>query len=171
MSILAGLNSAPIHRLKRTWDLVSTKALGYLESIDKFVNSSKNFSTYRETLVSILPPAIPFLGVYLTDLTFIEDGNADMTQSHSTNSQSSWTSRTPLINFNKRTKTADIIREVRRFQGTSYALTEIAEIREYLRLSVEEIYNGKEKDLYDLSLDVEPRERHVFFLLVELGLF
>jgi len=77
VSLLAGFDSAPIHRLRRTWDLISSKAMNTLENLKKIMDRDRNYSTYREQLHSINPPCVPFLGVYLTDLTFIEDGNND----------------------------------------------------------------------------------------------
>jgi len=62
MSILAGLTSSPIHRLKRTWELLSSKSFQCLESLQATMNSSKNFATYREELHTVKPPLIPFLG-------------------------------------------------------------------------------------------------------------
>jgi son of sevenless-like protein len=64
MAILAGLNSAPIHRLKRTWELISTKTTVVLDMVKARMNQTKNFSTYREGLHSIDPPCVPFLGKF-----------------------------------------------------------------------------------------------------------
>jgi len=50
----------------------------------------KNFGNYRDALKMASPPCIPFLGLYLTDLTFIEDGN----KNHLGNGE--------FINFDKR---------------------------------------------------------------------
>lgn len=38
------------------------------------VSRNQSFKVYRETLQKASGPAVPFLGVYLTDLTFTEDG-------------------------------------------------------------------------------------------------
>ncbi|ORX36539.1 ras GEF, partial [Piromyces finnis] len=73
----AGFSSAPIHRLRRTWDFLSNKNIATLDSLNKTMDRNKNFSTYREQLHSVNPPCVPFLGVYLTDLTFIDDGNSN----------------------------------------------------------------------------------------------
>lgn len=100
MSILAALNSAPVSRLSRTWDALSTKAQGYLKSMQALMSPEKNFSRYRVSLASIVSefnasegnptPCIPFLGMYLTDLTMIEDGNKDYITSTTPSSSNEW---------------------------------------------------------------------------------
>lgn len=124
------------------------------------MDSAKNFSEYRELLHVINPPCVPFLGkhidlkriywdwlgVYLTDLTFIEDGNPDMIK----NSKD-------LINFSKRIKTAEVIREIQQYQSVSYSFQIVPEIQTYIFHCLK----GMDTlgDMYDLSLGIEPRER------------
>ncbi|KAJ3249779.1 hypothetical protein HK104_007561 [Borealophlyctis nickersoniae] len=164
MSILAGLNSAPIHRLKRTWELLSAKTQGVLEGLRRTMNPTKNFATYREMLHSANPPCVPFLGFYLTDLTFIEDGNPDEIRVNpngtvANSSQPEDPNVTPikLINFSKRMKTAEVIREVQQYQNVPYALTPVPELQQFLKGSF--MATMDDANLYDLSLELEPRER------------
>jgi hypothetical protein len=146
MSIIAGFNSSPIRRLKRTWENLSNKMTLVFENLERVINPQKNYTQYRETLHSVNPPCVPFLGVYLTDLTFIEDGNTNNLRSNS-----------QLINFSKQTKTAEVIREIQQYQNQPYNLNPVKEIADYilkcLNASVDETA------LYELSLMLEPRER------------
>lgn len=41
------------------------------------MNTAQSFKTYRTALRDATPPCLPYLGVHLSDLVFIEDGNAD----------------------------------------------------------------------------------------------
>jgi son of sevenless-like protein len=82
--------------------------------------------------------------VYLTDLTFIEDGIPSLTPSE-------------LINFNKRTKTAEVIRDIQQYQNSPYLLTPVTELQEYILSNLQGA--GDVHDMYDRSLEVEPRER------------
>ena len=61
------------------------------------------------------------IGMYLTDLTFIEDGNKDLTD-------------TGLINFNKRKQIANVIREIIQYQQTPYCLEPVPIIQVMLNI-------------------------------------
>lgn len=144
-SIISALGSAPIHRLNRTWQQVHAKTSQSLESMRKLMASTKNFLEYRDTLHKANPPCIPFFGIYLTDLTFIEDGIPGVIK------------KTQLINFAKRSKTAEVIREIQQFQNVPYGLQEVAELQEYITRNMKSA--GDVHEMYDRSLEVEPRER------------
>ncbi len=62
MAILAALNSSPIHRLKRTKELLSSKTNSVLEDLKHLMAPGQNFSNYRNRLRSVNPPCVPFLG-------------------------------------------------------------------------------------------------------------
>ncbi|KAG4108093.1 ras GEF [Neocallimastix lanati (nom. inval.)] len=146
MSILAGFNSSPIHRLKRTWEQLSKKMKDMFDNLEEIMNPQKNYAQYRENLHSVNPPCVPFLGVYLTDLTFIEDGN---TNNLKTNNQ--------LINFSKQNKTAEVIREIQQYQNQPYNLNPVKEICDFVLKCLNETVD--ETTLYNMSLILEPRER------------
>ncbi|ORX38721.1 hypothetical protein BD324DRAFT_650066 [Kockovaella imperatae] len=109
-AVAAGLNTAPVLRLKRSWELCSPKTQAQKAEVDKTLDSTKNFSNYKDMLKTINPPCVPFFGFWLSALTFIEDGNKDFIpaatgepvqpgsgMSHSTSSSSLNTSaRTPV---------------------------------------------------------------------------
>jgi son of sevenless-like protein len=65
MAILAGMNSAPIHRLKRTWEMVPSKVNQILDSLKAAMDNKHNFSAYRKLLQQGTGSAcVPFLGDY-----------------------------------------------------------------------------------------------------------
>ncbi|ORX99639.1 ras GEF [Basidiobolus meristosporus CBS 931.73] len=144
-AILAGLNSAPIHRLKRTWELINARSIGAFDGLKRLMNSTKNFGEYREELHSANPPCVPFLGLYLTDLTFVEDGNPDHVPNHP-----------HLINIAKRAKCAEVIREIQQYQNSPYNLTMVPEIQAFIQQALQKA-NG-DRDLYAMSLHLEPKE-------------
>lgn len=107
MAIYSGLNNAALNRLRRTWDSVNQRHLALFENMKNLLAPTRNFTKYRETLRKLNPPCVPFLGVYLTDLTFIEDGNSDFLKTDER-----------LINFSKRQMTAEKIQEIIMYQST-----------------------------------------------------
>ena len=61
-AIISGLNSPPIRRLKRTWEQVSGRFMSQLGTCEMTLDSTKNFTNYKETLARTNPPGIPFIG-------------------------------------------------------------------------------------------------------------
>ncbi|KAI7893884.1 ras guanine nucleotide exchange factor domain-containing protein [Mucor mucedo] len=146
MAILSAFDNGSIGRLKRTWELISARSMQILQNIRKLMGANRNFSEYREIIHNVNPPCIPFLGIYLQDLTFIEDGNSNYLKK--TNS---------LINFAKRMKTAEVIRDLQQYQSTHYMLTAVPDIQEFIKTHLHS--SREEEELYNLSLKLEPRER------------
>ncbi|KAI1144580.1 ras GEF [Hypoxylon sp. FL0543] len=144
-SIISALGTAPIARLKRTWDQVPARTQTVLETMRRLMASTKNFGEYREALHAANPPCIPFFGVYLTDLTFIEDGIPSIIK------------KTNLINFAKRAKTAEVIRDIQQYQNSPYSLQPVPELQDYILSNMQAA--GDVHEMYDKSLIVEPRER------------
>ncbi|KAG9040495.1 hypothetical protein FS837_000553 [Tulasnella sp. UAMH 9824] len=145
-ALLAGLNATPIRRLKRTWDVVPPRVTAQLDEVEKTLDSGRNFKGYRQLLATIAPPCIPFLGVYLTTLTFIQDGNKDMLNKENN-----------MINFGKRQKAAEVIREIKTYQSRPYNLTELPNVQDLIQNSLARVENSP--DFWELSMQLEPRER------------
>eukprot|EP01090_Pellita_catalonica_P015814 TRINITY_DN4362_c0_g1_i1.p1 TRINITY_DN4362_c0_g1~~TRINITY_DN4362_c0_g1_i1.p1 ORF type:complete len:588 (-),score=80.76 TRINITY_DN4362_c0_g1_i1:368-2131(-) len=88
MAIIAGLNTSAVYRLKWTKAEMPKGVQQILLECETLMKSEGSFSNYRSVLQNADPPCMPYLGVYLTDLTFIDDGNPDYIDG--------------LINFTKR---------------------------------------------------------------------
>lgn len=104
MEIYAGLQSVAIHRLKNTWDLLTPKASEIMKKLEKLWDAEGNWASFRETLAKATPPCIPYLGLFLTDLTFIYDGNPSKIQG------------SELINFAKWRTVSAVLKGVERFR-------------------------------------------------------
>jgi son of sevenless len=124
---------------------VQAKTNNVLESMRFLIKTERNFSNYREQLHVANPPCIPFLGVYLTDLVFIEDGIPSVVKN------------TELINFNKRKMTAEVIRDIQQYQNVPYTLNPVPELQTWISSNMQDARSVHE--MYDRSLEVEPRER------------
>ncbi|KAH8146296.1 uncharacterized protein LAJ45_09739 [Morchella importuna] len=145
-AILAALQTSSIHRLKRTWEHVPTRTNAILEGMNTLMGATMNFAEYREMLHIVNPPCVPFLGVYLKDLTFVADGNEDFIKGDK-----------GFINFDKRVKTANIVREIQQYQSVPYPLQPVPELQEYIITNMQSARDVN--DMYNLSLSLEPRER------------
>jgi hypothetical protein len=75
MAILCALNSSTISRLKKTWEGLPTKYRVILENLRKATEHSRNYAEYRSRIRNAVPPCLPFVGLFLTDLTFSYEGN------------------------------------------------------------------------------------------------
>ncbi|KAJ3509123.1 hypothetical protein NLJ89_g5382 [Agrocybe chaxingu] len=150
-SILAALDSSVISRLHQTWSGLPQKYKVQLESLRRLADHSRNYHEYRTKLRNTAPPAVPFLGLYLTDVTFCREGNP----SHRA---SPVNPNLKLLNFNKYHKLARIVQDMQRFQGP-YNLKAIPEVQEYLNVAFEKSkHHGDLNDLYRRSLLVEPKQ-------------
>ncbi|EJC97980.1 ras GEF [Fomitiporia mediterranea MF3/22] len=147
-AIISGLNSPPIRRLKRTWEQVSGRFMSQLGSCEMTLDSTKNFTNYKATLAQTNPPGIPFIGVYLTTLTFINDGSKDILPGN-------------LINFGKRQRAAEIIREIQRWQSKDFNLAPLTPILTFIEESLSAFNESVDwgEHFWNLSLEREPRER------------
>ncbi|KAH6912619.1 cell division control protein 25 [Coprinopsis sp. MPI-PUGE-AT-0042] len=150
-SILAALDSSTISRLRQTWAGLQPKYKALLESLRKLADHGRNYHEYRSRLRNTAPPAVPFLGLYLTDVTFCREGNP----SHR---PSPMDPNKKLINFNKYHKLARIVQDMQRFQ-VPYCLKPIPEVQMYLNIGFERARkHGDLQDLYNRSLLVEPKQ-------------
>jgi hypothetical protein len=123
---------------------MSARTTAILTGIRTLMGANRNFTEYRDIIHKVNPPCIPFLGIYLQDLTFIEDGNSNFLKK--TNN---------LINFAKRMKTGEVIRELQQYQSTPYILQMVPDIQEFIKTHLQS--SRDEETLYNLSLAVEPR--------------
>ncbi|KAI9156037.1 Ras guanine nucleotide exchange factor bud5 [Blastocladiella emersonii ATCC 22665] len=146
-SIIGALDSSTVARLSKTWDLLPDKHRHTLETLRAATDHSRNFAAYRAVLKTIVPPCVPFLGMYLTDLTFIHDGNPEFRGADR-----------KLINFDKYLKTARTVFDLLRFQAPSMGLAEVQEVQEVIQEAVRSTKTkGNPDELYRLSLILEPR--------------
>ncbi|KAF5345551.1 hypothetical protein D9758_012001 [Tetrapyrgos nigripes] len=150
-SILAALDSSTISRLHQTWTGLSQKSKAQLESLRRLADHGRNYREYRAKLRNTAPPAVPFLGLYLTDITFCREGNP----SHRA---SPLNADKKLLNFNKYHKLARIVQDMQRFQ-VPYNLKTIPEVQDFLNfVFAKSRQKGDLQDLYRRSLLVEPKQ-------------
>ena len=93
-------------------------------------------------MISHLPPMIPYLGVFLKDLTFLDVGNSRYLDEDSN-----------IINFDKYRMIGSIITELRNFQQIPYKFEADVVCQQLLRFA---IIPFDEDNLYEISRILEP---------------
>lgn len=161
MAIVCTLNSSTIERLRKTWDVISVKRREMFRQLQAIVDTSQNHKALRTRLNDHVPPCLPFLGMYLTDLTFVDVGNPATKQLPTLGHDGDGNDEgLVVVNFDKHTRTAKIIGELQRFQ-IPYRLTEVPEMQEWMSSQigrVREADKGNPQTYYRKSLLLEPRE-------------
>jgi len=144
MGIVAGLTMSPVSRLNFSKLTVNEKLLKSFEALEDSMQPSQSWKVYRQTLQSCTTAAVPYLGMYLTDLTFIADGNPDF-------------NKTPdgqqLINFRKYNYIYNVLAEIQVYQSQSYPIEPKEPLATYLRY----LPHLSDDVLYKMSLQREPR--------------
>ncbi len=165
MAIASGLLNSSVHRLARTWAIVKKRWETLHAVFDKLVaalSADRNYSArfrfpflcfcsflaqaLRAALRACNPPTMPYLGIFLQDMTFADDGNKDMVMSAD--------GVTKLVNFEKRVQLASKIQDIVLYQSVPYQYERVEEVQLYLARFAP---LGSEK-LYARSLLLEPRQ-------------
>ena len=162
MAIICSLNSSTISRLRKTWDTVSPKRKETLRNLQEIVEPSQNNKVLRTRLHDHIPPCLPFVGMYLTDLTFVDIGNpATKQMSHGNETEDQRASGLTVVNFDKHTRTAKIIGELQRFQ-IPYRLAEVRDLQDWLSVQIGRVRESDQSNAqvtyYRKSLLLEPRQ-------------
>ncbi|EGC33639.1 hypothetical protein DICPUDRAFT_48828 [Dictyostelium purpureum] len=140
IAFISGINNSAILRLKHTHSLLTKKYVDTLRNLEKEMNCESSYKAYRDKLKNSDPPVVPYIGLYLTDLTFIEEGNPNIIRNN-------------LINFAKYYLIHKVISEIQQYQWTEYQLNVAPIIQTFIR----DIPQVNLDELYQLSLLKEPR--------------
>jgi len=144
MGVLMGLTLSSVSRLKHTWSKLSQKYDLLYKSLSMFQDPSNSFKNYRDGLKVAGNTCVPYLCMYLSDLTFMEEGNPDFID----------VDDNKLINFPKHYLVHRTIKQVQQYQASKYDL----EVKQPLYTYLYHMPGLEEKELYSLSLEREPRD-------------
>ena len=126
MAVIAGINKPCLARLKATFNDLPTRTIKKLN--------------YRTQLASVTPPCIPYIGVFLIDLTALEESTPDLSDN--------------LINFSKRDSISKVIQIIQQYQGSGFSEKNSEELLQYL-WNIPEASNEYEQLLWAESLERE----------------
>jgi hypothetical protein len=140
--VMSGLTNSSVSRLKKSWKLVSNNLMEKFENLLLFLDSHQNFQTLRTAQSNKKKDVVvlPYLGIFLTDLIFIEEGNKNFVDGK--------------INFEKRRKISKVIQNLSIYQEDNYYFRTYPDL--FNRL--EKFENLPEKKIYSLSLENEPKD-------------
>ncbi|KAK4315127.1 hypothetical protein Pmani_013638 [Petrolisthes manimaculis] len=136
LALLSALDSAPIRRLE--WQRTITDGL---KEYCALIDSSSSFRAYRQALSDSTPPCIPYIGLILQDLTFVNIGNSDNLPDGN-------------VNFSKRWQQFNILDNMKRFKKGQYAFKKNEDIIAFLN-NFEQHLN--EEALWSISESIKPR--------------
>lgn len=184
MTIISALQSVNIMRLRKTWEILSPRYVAMFNELKSILSMEKNYASYRAKLRANEIPTIPYLGLYLTDLTFVTEGNSTHrllavdengrvippgrkpsganggpSSSGHANQRGPNSATTMVINFDRYERTARIIGEVQNFQ-VAYRVTAGPELQSWLKSEMGKAYSSVSKDhnnLWRRSCIVEPK--------------
>ncbi|XP_063696062.1 ras-specific guanine nucleotide-releasing factor RalGPS2-like [Culicoides brevitarsis] len=146
-AIVSALRSASIYRMNNTWNALSKKDKQTLDKLAQLFSEDNNWETLRQYLETLKLPCIPYLGLYLTDLVYIDLAFPNRTKGLD-------------IESTRESKMNNILRIISEFQSSDYSFIEAKpEIQKYLQSMryIEELQNIFEEEQYKKSLLLEPK--------------
>lgn len=166
MAIMCAINSSTISRLKRTWAMVTAKTLATIDDLTPIVETTRNYASLRQRIGNAQLPCLPFVGMYLTDLTFVEAGNPD-TRPLVADGEAT----IEVINFDKHVRIVKIIEQFQAYQ-IPYNLIAVNGLQDWLQAQFQAVRRSDGNDLqaiYQQSLRIEPREDNLRVHLAQKG--
>jgi hypothetical protein len=147
-AVALSFSMASVNRLKKLWKMLPEKYEEVRKRVEDFTSPVGNYRPYRHELKRLIavgeqaPPAIPYIGCSLGDLTHIEDGNEDSLENG-------------MINFEKMRMLADVWKQLAFFQSTrrQHKFAQTQAIMDFIDKSPV----LTEDELYKASLLAEPR--------------
>jgi len=146
MGVVAGFNTSSVSRLKHTFNGIKGRQKELWDELTALMDPSNSFRTLRHGIDESGLSAIPYLGMYLSDLTFMEDGNPDEVER----------SGKKVINFQKHFMIFKTIHQLLRFQTSAEYLKNLKKA-EPTYTFLYELPTLDENVLYAISLEREPR--------------
>eukprot|EP00009_Paramoeba_aestuarina_P009828 CAMPEP_0201537330 /NCGR_PEP_ID=MMETSP0161_2-20130828/64439_1 /ASSEMBLY_ACC=CAM_ASM_000251 /TAXON_ID=180227 /ORGANISM="Neoparamoeba aestuarina, Strain SoJaBio B1-5/56/2" /LENGTH=427 /DNA_ID=CAMNT_0047943553 /DNA_START=34 /DNA_END=1317 /DNA_ORIENTATION=- len=142
MEILSALSSPCVARMKSTWAEIGKHSTARYNFFKELVSPTAGYRRYREHVHSLIPPCIPYVGIYLTDLVFVLDSGI-----YAENN---------LIKFQKLQRASDVLQELLCYQYELYKLPSSPVLS--LFMNSLSSHTLDEEEWFEMSLKVEPKQ-------------
>lgn len=106
-ALVTGLSASSILRLKKTWEGLPKKLLVTFTELENICSPQFNYRTYRTLEAKAKPPFIPFFGMHMRDILFMNDGKPSQVSGE-------------MMSFLKLRTMATTAREIIRFQKLTF---------------------------------------------------
>ncbi|XP_075990691.1 ral GEF with PH domain and SH3 binding motif isoform X2 [Anticarsia gemmatalis] len=138
-AVISALHSASIYRLTKTWACLSKKDKQQFDKLAELFGEKDNWTALREYLKCIPLPCIPYLGIFLTDLVYIDIAH-------------------PAGSPHRIAKMAVVLKALEKYQTSEYDIAPLPHVADYLNSVryIEELQKFLVEDHYKLSLKLEP---------------
>lgn len=143
MGVLMGLTLSSVQRLRHTWSRLNDKYHLIYKQLTNTQDPSNSFKNYREALKGSGSQCLPYFTLFLSDLTFMDEGNPDLIN----------VDDNQLINFPKHEMLFRTIKNLEKYQQSKYDI----QPKEPFYTMLYQMPGLDEKELYNLSLEREPR--------------
>lgn len=139
LEVMGGLGNTAVSRLS-AWRELSEKYTDMQRKLQEVVSPQQNWKSYRPLIEREDPPCIPYIGLFLADLTFISDGMPTKLDDG-------------RVNWKKMARVSTVLTKVTRLQQVKYDYPIHPDVLKFLS---EEIYALDERELFARSRAVEP---------------
>jgi len=144
VSVLCGIDNAAVLRLKYTRENLRPAYVERYNELKNLIDGMQSHKNYRQKFLKTQPPCLPHIGILLTDIIYIEDGNQDVIDGY-------------LINFHKKRLIIKNVLSFNLMQTTPYNFSRVDRIQDFIQESINNLESVNDDILFEMSLQVEPR--------------
>eukprot|EP01084_Bolivina_argentea_P054616 100156_1 len=144
-AVFSALNSSAIHRLKYAWARVPQKTKQMFEGFRNIFRRDFNHKGYRQIIRKAAGnPCIPHIGLFLQDLSFVDDGLPQ---------------KSFEMMYEKCVRKADRIQTFLDFQRYKYStIIENKKVQKVLLMEFDKLKDITEDQIYDMSTEIKKQD-------------